>query len=186
MAGAQVPPPSALPDNIVLRKRRHRVFGATLPIWHKPEQTAAKMALVRAHSTDWAERDSAVLEECENRIALARVQVERLMRRSFSFWQLIHQVDEKILLVMPREMLYSEALQSSCRPRTEEAELPEMLVNRGIHIAVGMRRFARLAVPSADAPLSRIRSEENPNSAGWRCTNSGAQCSHDVRQKDCG
>jgi hypothetical protein len=39
---------------------------------------------------------------------------------------------------------------------------------------VGVRRFTRLAVPSADAPLGRISPEEDPNSAGWRCTNSGA------------
>lgn len=98
------------PGNIKLLKRKHRIFGATQLVWDKLEQTASKVALVRARSGSPTPAEAEILNQCSEKIELARDQIDRFYRRSYSFWDLIHQADEILVKAMPRDMLYVEAV----------------------------------------------------------------------------
>lgn len=98
------------PSNIGLRKRRYRIFGATQLVWDKLERTAGKVVEVRARSDSLNPLERMVLAVCDQKVGLARDQIDRFRRYSYSFWDIIHQVDELLLLAMPPEMLYLEGV----------------------------------------------------------------------------
>lgn len=87
--------------------RKHRFLGATQLLWAKLEQSAERVALLRLRATIEQQQ---ILEQCQQTLELAKDQLDRFWKRPFAFWELIHQVDELLLLAVPDEMLAAEAL----------------------------------------------------------------------------
>ncbi len=109
-AATSAPSGSHFPENTRLRRHVFRFLGASQLVWAKLEQTAARAALLRQQNPDVSPAGEAVFDQCEQKLEMARKCLERTFRRSFSFWDLVHQIDELLLLVTPREMLATEAL----------------------------------------------------------------------------
>lgn len=92
--------------------RRRRGFGsATQLLWNRVESDDSLLALCRIR-TDLTEEDQAILKQCQERLDTARWCLDKPTGRwSFSFWELIHEVDGLLLLVMPAHMLAPRALE---------------------------------------------------------------------------
>lgn len=97
------------PASVALTRRKHRNLSATQLLWAKLERTAARVALVRGLSRSDDPADLTVLAQCEERLRLARDRLDRPFRQTWAFWELIHRVDELLMLVTPEEMLAAEA-----------------------------------------------------------------------------
>jgi hypothetical protein len=80
-------------------------------VWVELERTAARVALLRGR-TGWTAEQLAVLEQCDQKLDLARAQLDRTPRCSFSFWELIHQIDALLVKVEPLEALVPIALKA--------------------------------------------------------------------------
>ncbi|RKH52890.1 hypothetical protein D7X96_09885 [Corallococcus interemptor] len=93
-------------------QRRRRGFGsATQLLWNRVESNDSLLELCRIR-TDLNDEDLAILKQCEERLAAARWCLDKPAGRwSFSFWELIHDVDGLLLLVMPPHMLVPRALE---------------------------------------------------------------------------
>ncbi len=114
MAAADTHPDSPLPELLkrVGFQRRRRGFGsATQLLWNRVESDASLLALCRIR-TDLTAEDTAILEQCQEKLEAARWCLDKpLGRWSFSFWELIHEVDGLLLLVMPPHLLAPRALE---------------------------------------------------------------------------
>ncbi|QSQ18851.1 hypothetical protein JY651_26195 [Pyxidicoccus parkwayensis] len=115
MAAADVSPPeNPLPDlltRVGFRKRRTRHGSATQLLWNKLEHDAALYELCRAGRSQTAE-ERVTLELCRQKLEVARRCIDkRFWRWSFTFWEIIHEVDGLLLLVMPSAMLLPKALE---------------------------------------------------------------------------
>lgn len=97
------------PASVELNRRRHRNLSATQLVWAKLERTAASVALVRRLSDPMDPDQHAVLQQCEERLRMARDRINRPIRQTWAFWELVHRVEEELLLVTPEELLQAEA-----------------------------------------------------------------------------
>lgn len=114
MAASDVlPPDNPLPDllrRVGFRRRRGGYGSATQLLWNKLESDASLHALCQARE-DLTDEDRVLLKQCEDKLEVARRCLDKPTRRwSFSFWQVIHEVDGLLLLVLPRHMLLPTAL----------------------------------------------------------------------------
>ena len=114
MAATDVSPPEAplpaLLGFVGLRKRRSRHGSATQLLWDKLQNDASLYELCRARQGLTSE-DQATLEQCRQKLEVARRCIDkRFWRWSFSFWEVIHELDGLLLLVMPPAMLLPQAL----------------------------------------------------------------------------
>jgi hypothetical protein len=115
MAASDVlPPDNPMPDllrRIGFRRRQGGYGSATQLLWNKLEGNASLHALCQARE-DLTDEDRVVLKQCEERLEVARRCLDKPTRRwSFSFWEVIHEVDGLLLLVLPRHMLLPKALE---------------------------------------------------------------------------
>lgn len=92
-----------------LRKRRSRM-SATQVLWGRLENDAS-LLVVSANRSDLTSEDQFVLEQCRQKLELARDCIDRVLKRPFSFWELIHDVDSLLLLVLPEPLLATRALE---------------------------------------------------------------------------
>ncbi|RKH36081.1 hypothetical protein [Corallococcus sicarius] len=93
------------------RRRSGRYGSATQLLWNRLENDASiyELCKVRGYLT---EEDRVILEQCKQRLEVARRCLDRqFWRWSFAFWQIIHEVDGLLLLVMPQHMLLPHALE---------------------------------------------------------------------------
>ncbi|MFP2896660.1 hypothetical protein [Corallococcus sp. 4LFB] len=114
MAATDTLPGSPLPELLkrVGFRRRRRGFGsATQLLWNRVESNASLLALCRIRE-DLTPEDEAILGQCQEKLEAARWCLDKPTGRwSFSFWELIHEVDGLLLLVMPASMLVPRALE---------------------------------------------------------------------------
>ncbi|WP_147451011.1 hypothetical protein [Corallococcus llansteffanensis] len=104
-------PPPAILDLVGFRRRSSRYGSATQLLWNRLENDASLCELCWIRK-DLTAEDRVILEQCNQRLGVARRCLDKqLWRWSFSFWQIIHEVDGLLLLVMPRHMLLPHALE---------------------------------------------------------------------------
>ncbi|MCY1041556.1 hypothetical protein OV208_09540 [Corallococcus sp. bb12-1] len=104
-------PPPAILGLVGFRRRRGRYGSATQLLWNRLENAASIHELCQVRE-DLTAEDRVILEQCAQRLEVARRCLDRpLWRWSFSFWQVIHEVDGLLLLVMPLHMLLPNALE---------------------------------------------------------------------------
>ncbi len=97
------------PEIVRFSRRTFRNFSASQLVWAKLERTAARAELLRAMSNPADQVHAEIFRECHAKLRLARECLDRPIRRTWAFWELIHRVDELLLLVTPDEMLAAEA-----------------------------------------------------------------------------
>ncbi|MCY1036670.1 hypothetical protein OV207_34860 [Corallococcus sp. BB11-1] len=103
--------PPAILGLVGFRRRRGRYGSATQLLWNRLENDASLYELCQVRD-DLTDEEQVILEQCGQRLEVARRCLDRpLWRWSFSFWQVIHEVDGLLLLVMPRHMLLPHALE---------------------------------------------------------------------------
>ncbi|MFY0566933.1 hypothetical protein ACN28E_24265 [Archangium lansingense] len=83
---------------------------ATQFLWDKLEGSAA-LLLLCANRPGLTTQDQVILEQCRQKLELARNCLDRRIKRPFSFWALIHHVDALLLLVLPEQLLATRALE---------------------------------------------------------------------------
>ncbi|NOK34627.1 hypothetical protein HMI49_15605 [Corallococcus exercitus] len=114
MAATDTLPDSPLPEllkRVGFRRRRLGFGSATQLLWTRVESNASLLALCRIRE-DLTAEDGAILEQCQEKLDAARWCLDKPAGRwSFSFWELIHEVDGLLLLVMPPSMLVPRALE---------------------------------------------------------------------------
>ncbi|WP_147446954.1 hypothetical protein [Corallococcus sp. CA054B] len=114
MAATDTLPDLPLPELLkrVGFRRRRRGFGsATQLLWNRVESNASLLALCR-HRKDLTDEDETILAQCQEKLDAARWCLDKPMGRwSFSYWELIHEVDGLLLMVMPASMLVPRALE---------------------------------------------------------------------------
>lgn len=98
-----------LSELTTLRKRRSRMSVSQL-LWGRLENDAAQLVM-SANRPDLTGEDQFVLEQCRQKLELARDCLDRALKRPFAFWELIHDVDALLLLVLPEQMLATRALE---------------------------------------------------------------------------
>ena len=115
MAAPDVLPPlnpiPALLRDVGFRQRRRGYGSATQLLWNRLEGAASLYELCQA-SGPLTSLDRAILDQCRQKLELARRCLDKPFGRwSFSFWEVIHEVDGLLLLVMPQHMLLPKALE---------------------------------------------------------------------------
>src|SRR5690349_23047535 len=114
MAATDTLPEPPLPELLkrVGFRRRRRGFGsATQLLWNRVESNASLLELCRIR-TDLTAEDQVILKQCQEKLEAARWCLDKPAGRwSFSYWELIHEVDGLLLLVMPPHMLVPRALE---------------------------------------------------------------------------
>ncbi|MBN8468368.1 hypothetical protein JYJ95_17765 [Corallococcus exiguus] len=114
MAATDTLPDAPLPELLkrVGFRRRRRGFGsATQLLWNRVESNASLLELCRIRQELTAE-ETAILRQCQEKLDAARWCLDKPTGRwSFSYWELIHEVDGLLLLVMPAPMLVPRALE---------------------------------------------------------------------------
>ncbi|RUO94172.1 hypothetical protein D7Y11_05955 [Corallococcus sp. AB018] len=107
-------PDSALPEllkRVGFRRRRWGFGSATQLLWNRVESNASLLELCRIRQ-DLTAEETAILRQCQEKLEAARWCLDKPTGRwSFSFWELIHEVDGLLLLVMPASMLVPRALE---------------------------------------------------------------------------
>ena len=83
--------------------------SATQLLWAKWERDESLYEL-SARQPPSTQQATFILDQCRQKLALARRCIDKKKRWSSSFWELIHEVDGLLLLVMPLELLLPEAL----------------------------------------------------------------------------
>jgi hypothetical protein len=91
-----------------VRKWKSRM-SATQVLWGKLEGDAAQVAM-SAHRPGLTEQERFILDQCCQKLTLAKECIDRTFKRPFSFWELVHEVDALLLLVLPVEMLATQSL----------------------------------------------------------------------------
>lgn len=99
----------SVPDFIKPKRRKMRP-ATTQRLWKKLEGDASLLAL-SAHRPDLSEQERLLIEQCQQKLEQAKDSIDRPFRRSFSFWELIHEVDALLLLVLPVPLLATQALE---------------------------------------------------------------------------
>jgi hypothetical protein len=102
----EVPP---LEGFIKARRPRSYRSSTTQLLWNKLEADASLYMLSRNRG-DLTPQDRVLLEQCRQQLYLARDAIDRRGKRPFSFWEIIHEVDGLLLLVLPKAMLPARAL----------------------------------------------------------------------------
>ncbi|WP_147445573.1 hypothetical protein [Corallococcus aberystwythensis] len=114
MAATDTLPDPSLPELLkrVGFRRKRRGFGsATQLLWNRVESNASLLKLCQSGKVHRPEAE-AILKQCEEKLEAARWCLDKpLGRWSFSFWELIHEMDGLLLLVMPADMLVPRALE---------------------------------------------------------------------------
>ncbi|NPD22720.1 MULTISPECIES: hypothetical protein [Corallococcus] len=114
MAATDTLPDSALPEllkRVGFRRRRWGFGSATQLLWNRVESNASLLELCRIRQ-DLTAEETAILRQCQEKLEAARWCLDKPTGRwSFSFWELIHEVDGLLLLVMPASMLVPRALE---------------------------------------------------------------------------
>jgi hypothetical protein len=103
------------PEIVRFSRRTFRNFSASQLVWAKLERTAARAELLCAMSNPADQVHAGIFRECHAKLRLARECLDRPIRRTWAFWELIHRVDELLLLVTPDEMLAAEAIDVCAR-----------------------------------------------------------------------
>lgn len=113
-ASDTLPPENPLPailGFVGFRRRSGRYGSATQLLWNRLENDASLYELCKVRE-GLTEEDRVILEQCKQRLEVARRCLDRqFWRWSFAFWQIIHEVDGLLLLVMPQHMLLPHALE---------------------------------------------------------------------------
>jgi hypothetical protein len=100
-----------LSERVALRKRSSWNGSATQQLWSRLESTASLLDLCR-RKDPLTEDDKAIIAQCDEKLELARVCIDKKTQRwSFAFWSIIHEVEGLLLLVLPEPMLLSQALE---------------------------------------------------------------------------
>ncbi|NOK17838.1 hypothetical protein [Corallococcus carmarthensis] len=149
------PPLPELMKRVGFRRRRRGFGSATQLLWNRVESNSSLLALCRIREGLTAE-DEAILEQCQEKLDAARWCLDKPAGRwSFSFWELIHEVDGLLLLVMPASTLVPRALeiQQQFERRVTDARA---LLWLGADKASGplprcVRRLARVDEPGSGA-----------------------------------
>jgi hypothetical protein len=112
---APAPTPAAAPQPFLLQgvgQRRDSFFTNYESLWAKLWGLESTLVQVEAESPQQDTAKKAVLRQCKENLREARDCLERhkaaLLMRPTSphlFWRLAHQIDEDLLLIMPRSML---------------------------------------------------------------------------------
>ncbi|WP_147439453.1 hypothetical protein [Corallococcus sp. CA049B] len=104
-------PTPELLERVGFLRRRWKFGSATQLLWARLESNASLIELCR----DGAERTAGgkvILDQCQQKLEVARRCLDKPWRRwSFSFWEVLHEVDGLLLLVMPPAMLVPRALE---------------------------------------------------------------------------
>ncbi|RKH10837.1 hypothetical protein D7Y13_23230 [Corallococcus praedator] len=166
--------PPAILGLVGFRRRRGRYGSATQLLWNRLENDASLHELCEVRD-DLTDEDRVILDQCTQRLEVARRCLDRpLWRWSFSFWQVIHEVDGLQLLVMPRHMLLPHAL-----------EVQQQFARR---VTDPVQRALWLGTEQAEGPLPRcvrmLRGEalaSNDPEASVSDRERLAQCRHVLR-----
>ncbi|MBN8227836.1 hypothetical protein JYK02_09965 [Corallococcus macrosporus] len=159
MAAIDTLPDAPLPELLkrVGFRRRRRGFGsATQLLWNRVESNASLLALCRIREGLTAE-DEAILKQCQEKLDAARWCLDKPTGRwSFSFWELIHEVDGLLLLVMPASMLVPRALEIQQQFERRVTDAARAGLWLGADKASGplprcVRRLARVDEPGSGA-----------------------------------
>ncbi|CAM4350870.1 hypothetical protein [Corallococcus exiguus] len=114
MEATDTRPDSALPEllkRVGFRRRRWGFGSATQLLWNRVESNASLLELCRIRQ-DLTAEETAILRQCQEKLDAARWCLDKPTGRwSFSYWELIHEVDGLLLLVMPASMLVPRALE---------------------------------------------------------------------------
>ncbi|WP_375759617.1 hypothetical protein [Corallococcus exercitus] len=114
MAATDTLPNHPLPEMLkrVGFQRKRRGFGsATQLLWNRVGSNASLLELCK-RDKDRSPENEAILKQCEEKLEAALWCLDKpLGRWSFSFWELIHDMDGLLLLVMPEDMLLPRALE---------------------------------------------------------------------------
>ncbi|MBZ4329512.1 MULTISPECIES: hypothetical protein [unclassified Corallococcus] len=114
MAATDTFPDPPLPELLKragLLRRQGRFGSATQLLWARLESNASLIELCRKGSERIAGSE-AILAQCDQKLEVARRCLDKPTRRwSFTFWEVLHEVDGLLLLVMPQAMLVPRALE---------------------------------------------------------------------------
>ncbi|MFY0564899.1 hypothetical protein ACN28E_13665 [Archangium lansingense] len=99
----------SVPEFVKFRRRKRRMSTSQL-LWDKLEGDASLLAM-SASRPDLTMQDRFFIEQCRQQLELARDCIDQRIRRSFSFWEIIHEVDALLLLVMPAPLLATRAME---------------------------------------------------------------------------
>jgi hypothetical protein len=82
-------------------------------LWGKLEEnlTLLEIAARGASGTHDPDRTGCIIKQCRQKLAKARSCIEQRRVRPFLFWELIHEADELLLLVLPKDMLPARAVE---------------------------------------------------------------------------
>jgi hypothetical protein len=169
MAVTDVSPPEnplpALLSHVGLRRRRSRHGSATQLLWNKLESDASLFKLCQARA-DLTNEDRTTLEQCRQKLEVARRCIDKAWWRwSFSFWEVIHEVDGLLLLVMPPAMLLPQALdiQHQFERRMTDSVIRTLWLGadgKGGPLPQSTRLLSRLGRPPGEAVASPTPSKE--------------------------
>ncbi|MBN9685538.1 MULTISPECIES: hypothetical protein [unclassified Corallococcus] len=105
------PPLPELLKRVGFRRRRRGFGSATQLLWNRVESNTSLLELCRIRK-DLTDEDETVLKQCQEKLDAACWCLDKPSGRwSFSYWELIHEVDGLLLLVMPASMLVPRALE---------------------------------------------------------------------------
>jgi hypothetical protein len=119
----EMPP---LEEFLKTRRRRGYRSSTTQLLWNKLEADTSLYILSRSRD-DLTPQDLVLLEQCRQQLQLAQDAIDRRGKRPFSFWEIIHEVDGLLLLVLPKAMLPSRALVLQQR---FEAKIKDPIIQR--------------------------------------------------------
>lgn len=111
---------SSLLDDVQMRRRGRIVLSTTQVLWDQLEDNVSMLQLCagRLHASHPLRLDEElVLQQCLRRLKMAHDCIDRRWKQPFRFWQLVHEVDALLLLILPEELLKVRAL--SVRERFE-------------------------------------------------------------------
>ncbi|WP_224250127.1 hypothetical protein [Hyalangium gracile] len=92
-------------------RRRKLSMSATQQLWNKLGRVAETLLLCANQIEHPTTREVSILEQCCHMLELARAHIDRMVKRPFTFWELIHQVDGQLLVVMPAHLLATKGLE---------------------------------------------------------------------------
>jgi hypothetical protein len=94
----------------ILFPERQRSSSASQVLRAKLERDEFLLEIARKRDELTAE-EHLIIKLCQQQLDKARECITRMRRQPFLFWELVHQVDEMLLLVLPRDLLLTEMLE---------------------------------------------------------------------------
>lgn len=85
-------------------------MSATQLLWVRLEESAA-LFLLSANRPGLTQQELLILDQCRQKLVMARDCLDRAIKRPFSFWELLHEADALLLLVLPEPMLHTRAME---------------------------------------------------------------------------